>query len=381
VKILFLVTEDWYFCSHRLPIARAARDAGCHVTVVTRVSHHGACIEAEGFRLIPLEIRRRSKNPFRELSTVRDIAAIYRNEMPDLVHQVSLKPVIYGSIAARTAAVPAIVNALAGLGFVFTSERWQAKIIRGMVKLAFRWLLDRPNSCVLLQNPDDQRVLVESGVARVENTRVIRGSGVDTGRFRPSKDPCDAPVVVTLVARMLRDKGVHEFVESVRVLKSQGVQLRAVLVGSPDPENPTSIPEAQLETWRTQGSVEWWGQCDDIPGVWRKSHIAVLPSSYGEGVPLSLIEAAASGRPIVTTDTPGCREIVRDGYNGILVPVRDAGALAAAMRKLIENRELRMSMGERGRRLAEEQFSQCIVVQKTLDLYTALLGPRWRKDA
>jgi glycosyltransferase involved in cell wall biosynthesis len=380
VKILFLVTEDWYFCSHRLPIARAARDAGYDVTVVTRVRHHGSCIEAEGFRLIPLEIRRRSKNPVRELSTIRDIAAIYRNEKPDLVHQVSLKPVIYGSIAARMAPVPAIINALAGLGFVFTSERRQAKIIRGMVKLAFRWLLDRPNSYVLLQNPDDRKALVESRAVHADRTRIVRGSGVDTRRFIPSKDPCDMPVVVTLVARMLRDKGIHEFVESVRMLKSQGVQLRAVLVGSPDPENPTSIPEAQLTAWCTQGWVEWWGQCDDIPAVWSRSNIAVLPS-FREGLPLSLIEAAASGRPIVTTDAPGCREIVRDGYNGLLVPVHDAGALAAAMRKLIENRDLRVAMGERGRRLVEEQFSQRIVVEQTLDLYTSLLGPRWRKNA
>jgi len=175
---------------------------------------------------------------------------------------------------------------------------------------------------------------------------------------------------------MLRDKGIHEFVESVRILKNQGVQLRAVLVGSPDTENPTSIPEAQLETWHTQGWVEWWGQCDDIPGVWNSSHIAVLPSSYGEGIPLSLIEAAASGRPIVTTDAPGCREVVRDGYNGYLVPVHDAVALAAAMRKLIENRDLRIVMGARGRRLVEEQFSQRIVAEKTLDLYTTLLEPR-----
>jgi len=381
VKILFLVTEDWYFCSHRLPIARAARDAGCDVTVVTRVRNYGARIEAEGFQLIPLEIRRRSKNPVRELSTIRNIAAIYRDEKPDLVHQVSLKPVIYGSIAARMASVPAIVNALAGLGFVFSSERRQARIIRSMVKLAFRWLLDRPNSCVLLQNPDDQRVLVESRAVHPEHTRIIRGSGVDTRRFMPSKEPCDTPVVVTLVARMLRDKGIEEFVESVGMLRSRGIQLRAVLVGSPDPENPTSIPEAQLETWHNQGSVEWWGQYDDIPGVWRSSHIAVLPSSYGEGVPLSLIEAAASGRPIVTTDAPGCKEIVRDGYNGFLVPVHDAGALAAAMRKLIENRDLRVAMGERGRTLVEEEFSQRIVVDKTLDLYTALLGPQWRKNA
>jgi glycosyltransferase involved in cell wall biosynthesis len=172
---------------------------------------------------------------------------------------------------------------------------------------------------------------------------------------------------------MLRDKGIHEFVESARLLKSEGVQLRAVLVGKPDPENPTSIPESQLEDWCSRGWVEWWGHRDDIPEVWRLSNIAVLPS-YREGAPLSLIEAAASGRPIVTTDTPGCREVVHDGENGLLVPVRDAGALAVALRKLIQNRDMRMAMGERGRALVEQRFSESKVVDETLDLYRLLLG-------
>lgn len=374
MKIIFLVTEDWYFCSHRLPIARAARDAGFEITVVTRVSDHGAQIKDEGFHLIPLGFKRRGKHPVRELMTIRDIVSIYRSEKPDLVHHVSLKPVLYGSVAAKIAKVPAAVNALAGLGFVFSSEKTQAKVIRGMVKLAFRWLLDRPNGCVLLQNPDDRDLLVESGSVTAENTRLVRGSGVDTSRFHPTDEPDDGPVVVSLVARMLRDKGVYEFIEATRILKRRGVRLNGVLVGRPDPENPTSIPEAQLQEWHVEGVVDWWGQREDIPSVWEQSHIAVLPSSYGEGVPLCLIEAAACGRPIVTTDTPGCREIVHDGENGLLVPVHNSHALADALAKLISSGDLRTAMGARGRELVEEQFSQRYVVEKTLEIYEELLS-------
>jgi glycosyltransferase involved in cell wall biosynthesis len=266
---------------------------------------------------------------------------------------------------------------MAGLGFVFSSTRWQANIIRWFVKFGLRLSLKHPNSRVLLQNPDDQRILVDASVVRAENTIVIRGSGVDTSRFAAYEQPPEPPVVVTLVARMLRDKGIAEFVEAARMLKEQGVPLRAVLVGVPDAENPTSIPESQLKAWSAAGWVEWWGQRQDIPEVWRGSHIAVLPSFYGEGVPLCLIEAAACARPIVTTDIPGCREIVRDGYNGLLVPVHAPEKLAVAIRTLVENRDLRRTMGQRGRVLVEEHFSEKTVVDATMNLYKALLGDRW----
>jgi glycosyltransferase involved in cell wall biosynthesis len=312
----------------------------------------------------------------RELATLRDIADIYRRQKPDLVHHVSVKPVIYGSLAARIVSIPAAVNALAGLGFVFSSSRSQARIIRWFVKLAFRWLLDRSNSCVLLQNPDDQKMLTSSRLVHSENTRLIRGSGVDTKRFAPREEPIHPPVVMALVARMLRDKGIPEFVEASKSLKQQGLPIRAILVGIPDPENPTSIAKSQLEAWQSEGWVEWWGQRDDIPELWAQSHIAVLPSAYGEGVPMSLIEAAACGRPIVTTDTPGCREIVQDGVNGLLVPVNDPAALAESIRKLAVNAELRRQMGQQGRKLVEAQFSEEIVVAETLDLYRSLVENR-----
>ena len=376
-KIIFLVTEDWYFCSHRLPIARAARDAGCEVVVATRADTHGDTITREGFRLIPLNMRRQSKNPIRELAAVLEIINIYRRERPDIVHHVALKPVLYGALAARFVGVSAIVNALAGLGYVFSSSQSRARILKRFVRAAFRALLNRQNSVVLLQNPDDRRMLIESKTILPERTALIRGSGVDIRRFRPSPESADAPVMVTLVARMLRDKGILEFVEASKLLRQQGIQFRAVLVGTPDPDNPTSIPVSQLEAWQAEGLVEWWGQNNDIPGVWAQSHISVLPSSYGEGVPMSLIEAAACGRPIITTDMPGCREIVQHEKNGLLVPVKDSKALADAICRLIKNPDLRRQMGHEGRKLVEEEFAETIVVTQTLNLYKSMLGELW----
>ncbi len=377
MKVLFFVTEDWYFRSHRLPVARAARDAGFEVVVATRVDTCRDTLTQEGFRLIPLQMRRRSKNPLRELAAILEIINIYRRERPDLVHHVALKPVLYGALAARFVGVPAAVNALAGLGYVFSSGQIRAKLLKLFVRAAFRVLLNRQNSVVLLQNPDDRQMLIESKTILPERTALIRGSGVDVQRFRPSPEPDDGPVTVTLVARMLRDKGILEFVEASKFLRQKGIHFRAVLVGTPDPDNPTSIPASQLEVWQTEGLIEWWGQNDDIPGVWAQSHIAVLPSAYGEGVPMSLIEAAACGRPIITTDMPGCREIVQHEQNGLLVPIKDSRALADAICRLIESPDLRRQMGQEGRKLVEEEFSESVVVAQTLNLYQSMLGEQW----
>jgi glycosyltransferase involved in cell wall biosynthesis len=263
------------------------------------------------------------------------------------------------------------------MGFVFSSDRWKAKLLRPWVRSAFRMLFNQGRGKVILQNPDDQRLLTESDVLSRDHTVLIRGSGVDISRFRPSPEPEDGPIVVTLVARMLLDKGVVEFVKAVRLLKQQGISFRAILVGEPDPENPASIPENQLLAWQSEGIIEWWGQRSDIPAVWAQSHIAVLPTTYGEGLPRTLLEAAACARPIIATDVPGCREIVQHESNGLLVPVKDPAALARAIERLITNQELRYTMGRKGRELVQSEFAESIVVHKTLDLYRSMLGQRW----
>lgn len=371
-RILFLVTEDWYFCSHRLELARAARAAGFAVTVVTRVQAHADVIQREGFKLVPIALERRGSNPLKELKAIMQLARIYRSEQPDIVHHVALKPVLYGSVAARLAGVPHMVNALAGLGFVFSSERPLARLLRPLVKAAFRLLLNRRDSRVILQNRDDLALLTGSGVLAPGRVVVIRGSGVDLERYAPLPEAPGIPVVL-LASRMLWDKGVGEFVEAARRLREGGVAARFVLVGEPDEGNPAAVPEARLLEWKQAGIVEWWGRRDDMPEVLAQSHIVCLPS-YREGLPKVLLEAAACGRPIVASDVPGCREIVRHEENGLLVAVRDPAALADALRRLIGDADMRRRMGRSGRAMVEADFSVQRVVRETLDVYGGLLS-------
>jgi glycosyltransferase involved in cell wall biosynthesis len=373
-RLLYLVTEDWYFCSHRLPLAAAARDAGFDVSVATRVRDHADEIRRAGVEPIPIGLSRRSLNPFRELGALREIVRIYRTVKPDIVHHVALKPVIYGSLAARLAGGPAVVNALAGLGYVFSSRDRTARLVRPAVEAVFRALLDRPASRLIVQNPDDLAFLVGERVISPDRAALIRGSGVDTRRFVPAPEPAGPPLVV-LPARMLRDKGVFEFVAAAERLKAEGVAARFALVGDPDPDNPASIPEATLKRWADGGAVEWWGWREKMVEVFQQCHLVCL-ASYREGLPKALIDAAACGRAIVTCDVPGCREVVRDGENGLLVPPRDGAALATALRRLIGDPKLRRAMGERGRALAVAEFSVERVIEQTLGLYRELLAAR-----
>lgn len=370
-RLLYLVTEDWYFCSHRLPIARAARDAGFEMVVATRVGYEAERIQDEGFRLVSIGMSRRGRSPPRELATLAELVRLYRSERPDLTHHVAMKPVIYGSIAARLAAVPATVNAFAGLGFVFLSSNPQARLLRPVVKLALRTLLNGSSMHTVVQNPDDAAVIQQLAVpsARIA---ISKGSGIDVDHYQPRPE-MDGPSVVTLVSRMLWDKGVGELVEASRILKRWGVKARFWLVGVPDPENPASISEEQLRSWHDEGIVEWLQHRTDIASIWAQSHIAVLPS-YREGLPKSILEAAACGRPVVTTDVPGCREVVQEGENGLIVPVKDPDALALAITKLAGDVSLRARMGKQGRKIVVREFSETTVIDQTLTLYRNALA-------
>lgn len=363
-KLLFVVTEDWYFVSHRLPLAVAAQAAGFDVAVATREGRQAEVIRSAGIRLIPFALSRRGGNPLREVVA---LWRLYRREQPDLVHHVALKPVMFGALAAFLARVPAQVNAVAGVGWLFTTSSGIVRLARPALRWILARLLNQPHSLTIVQNPEDQALLERSGVPATR-LRLIRGAGVDIQIFYPVTPPPD-PVCIVLVARMLWDKGVGEFVEAARRLTEAGVNARFVLVGDPDPANPASVPESTLRSWHGQHGVEWWGRREDMPTVLQAAHIACLPSAYGEGLPKSLLEAAACGLPIVTTDAPGCREVVRDGVNGFLVPVRDAAALAAALGKLIGDASLRRSMGEQSRVRAETEFGLETVIAQTLAVY------------
>ena len=371
-KLLFLVTEDWYFCSHRLPLAVAAQKSGYEVAVMTRVTSHSEVITNAGIRVIPLKcLHRSSMNPFSEFLAIQEILAIYKKERPRLVHHVALKPVLYGSLVAWLSGVPGVINAMAGLGFVFSSQRNVARFVRPILILVFRLLLNRKNFHLIVQNPDDMKLLLDHGISDANRTHLIRGAGVDMASYRPSPIARDRPLVM-LASRMLWDKGVGEFVEAAKILKSRGEQARFVLVGDTDIENPTAIPRRQLELWQADRVVEWWGHRNDMAAILPQAHVFCLPSFYGEGIPKVLIEAAACARPIVTTDMPGCRDIVQDGINGFLVPPRNVNALVDALSRLINDHEACSRMGNAGRKMVEGEFYLGRVISETLQVYQYL---------
>jgi glycosyltransferase involved in cell wall biosynthesis len=367
VKILFFITEDWFFCSHFIERAIAARKAGNEVVVLTRVGKSAGLIRDEGIGVIPLEIKRRNFSPLREIHVIYSVWRAYKSQKPDLVHHVALKPILYGTLAARLCGIRAVVNAPVGMGFVFTSTTLLARLLRPVVQLGLRAMLNPPGSKVVFENSDDINWAVSSNLVRPESAVLIRGAGVNLEKFCPSTKAVDVPLVV-LSARMLWDKGIREFVEAASIIEKRGIRARLVLVGGVDTENPSSIPEAQLEQWAKDGVVEWWGHQKDMADVLGQADIACLPS-YREGLPKSLIEAAACGLPIVTTNVPGCREVVEHGVQGLLVPVRDARALADALASLIADPPLRARMGAAARARAEAEFGRDAVIDRTLALY------------
>ncbi len=374
-KLLFLIAEDWYFWSHRLPIAQAAKADGYEVIIATRENEHGRLIEREGFRLIPVSMRRKGRNILHEVSSIIELIRVYREEKPDIVHHVAMKPVLYGTLAARLTGVPFVVNALAGLGHIFTANGLKTRLIRLIVKASLRFVFNCPHSAVILQNYEDMEKLQRECNLRKEMLALIRGSGVDLDRYYPlPKSNNNAPVVL-LPSRMLWEKGVSEFLEAAKILQDEGVRARFALIGRIDPDSPSAITAGQLEQWNESGTIEWWGFSDDMPSVFAQADIVCLPTFYGEGIPKVLIEAAACGCPIVATDIPGCREVVKDGVNGLLVPVKNAGKLAEALRKLIQDGSVRKAMGERGREIAVNQFSIERVVEQTLGVYSGRIGP------
>ena len=369
-RLLYLITEDWFFWSHWLDVARAARDAGFDVTIATRVTDHSERITGEGFQLLPLGMVRRSHNPFRELIAIGELVRLYRRVRPDIVHHVAMKPILYGSLAAWISGVSGVVNEFAGLGHTFTQEG--NGLLHWCVKTGLRTVVGLGGSTVLVQNRDNQDQLVRERIVRIARTKIIAGSGVDVKMFSSKVSPSGIPIVL-LPARMLWDKGVGEFVGAARRLKGHGIQARFILAGRRDEHNPAAIPESSLVEWAREGVVEWWRHREDMPAVYEAATLVVLPSYYGEGLPKVLLEAAACGKAIVTTDMPGCRDVVQDRHNGILVPPRDSTALAAAIEELLTDGRSREVMGRRGRELAVAQWSVQRIAEQVLSVYSELL--------
>jgi glycosyltransferase involved in cell wall biosynthesis len=375
-KLVFLVTEDWYFWAHRLPQARAARDAGFRVAVATRVDRHGELIRGEGFELYPLAWRRGSVNLLGALAALVEIWRLYRRLRPALAHHVSQKPILIGSVAARLAGVPRVVNAFTGLGFMFAATSFRARLLRAASLPVLRLATSGRSVRFLVENPDDRATLERRGIGAGGRIVLIRGSGVDIAHYRPLPEPEAGPVVVGCATRMLRIKGVAEIVAAFELLRARGSTVRLLLAGASDPENPAAIPEAEMRDWASRPGIEWLGQVEDVREVWARTHIAVLASLGGEGIPMSLMEAAACGRPLVATDVPGCREIAREGETGLVVPPGDVAALADAIERLAADGALRRRLGAAARARIVAGLDSRTVGRETVRVYNELLsGP------
>jgi len=370
-KILYFVSEADYFCSHRLHIALAALKASYQVALIANCNTAAQQkLEALGIRVFPLKyFKRSSLNPLHQIRSLLEIYCIYKRYKPHIVHQVALKPVIFGSWIASICGVPRVINALPGLGYLFTEGgRFLKNMSQWLVLRIFKNIFSAPHSTLILQNIDDQHYLIQQAALRPEQSVIIPGAGVNVNHYQVAPFPPTPPVRIVCVARLLWHKGIGELAKAAGLLQAAGHPCEVILYGIPDPANPSSIPEATLKAWEQAGLLRWAGHCGDVASAYANAHIAVLPS-YREGLPKSLLEAASCGRPIVTSDVPGCRAIVQDEENGFLVPAHDAEALAKALTRLIADPFLRTRMGFAGRKRVEASFAEQSVQEKTLALY------------
>ena len=373
--LLYVINDLAFLISHRLPVTLAAVEAGyeVHIAAPTDIASERE-LAGSGVHLHRLGMHRHKTNPVAELRSFWEIYRTFRRLKPDIVHLVTIKPVLYGGITARLARVPSVVSAISGLGYIFIGSNLRSRIVSVFAKPLYRFALGHRTQRIIFQNDSDRMTIEGLGVDLSGKVEMIQGSGVDLEVYVPVPEP-EGPVTVVVPSRLLRDKGIVEFVEAARILKRQGSPARFVLVGDAPKENPSSVAQGLLDAWKAEGVVEFWGFRSDMPEVFGRSHIVVLPS-YREGFPKALIEAAACGRAVVTTDVPGCRDAIRADETGRLVPVRDSAALAAAMRGLIEDRQIRLKMGIAGRALAERAFSVAEVTRRHLDIYHGLSSGR-----
>lgn len=379
-KILFVVNEGYFFYSHRIALAESALKSGFDIHIAAPDDHVWAApgfsnqeFETRGFFYHRIPLSRRGLNPFREVATFLKLIALFRRVRPDIVHLITIKPILYGGIAARISRVPAAVFAVTGLGHVFTARDRRTRVIRTLVTILYRVALGHPRSVVIVQNSHDGEALARAGVGLPGQFHLVPGSGVDLEAFVPRPESGGAPIVV-LPARLIWEKGVKEFVEAAEISGRRGIDCRWVLVGDTQPSNPRSVPERQIREWVASGIVEWWGRRDDIADVMASARVVCQPSKYGEGIPKALLEAAASGRAIVASDIPGCNDFVENGVNGLLVPSGDPEAIVAAVHRVIVEPGLGRRMGLAARSTVENKYGLESIVDQTVSLYGQLLS-------
>ncbi len=370
MKTLLFANTAWYLYNFRLPLAEALRAEGFEVVLVSPGDEFSARLTQAGFRWIEFPFSRKGRNPIRELTTILRLIPLYRQEKPDFVHHFTIKCVLYGSIAARITGINRVINSITGLGYLFIGNSTGQKLIRPLIRILYRLALRETR--VIFQNADDRGQFLSNRLATLDQTTIVRGSGVDVERFVPTPEPHDR-MQILLPARMLWDKGVAEFVDAARSLKREFPEAHFMLAGDTDPQYPAAVPESLLRDWQREGVIEWLGWQGNMPEVIAKSNIVCLPS-YREGLPKTLIEAAACSRPLVAFDAPGSREVVLPGETGYLAKFKDVPDLIACLRKLIMNPDDRKRMGENARKLAESEFSTRRIIRETLEVYSKLQG-------
>lgn len=368
LKTIFFANTSWYLYNFRLELAKYLRDREIEVIMLSPPGHYGELLRKEGFRWIPVPMNRRSMNLFRELKLLLILRGVIKKEAPDVIHNFTLKCVVYGSLASSFTKVRAKIQAITGLGHVYTGNKPKTRILRLFLNSALWVLLARQRTYVVVQNPDDFDVLVKNGLGANHNLFIIKGSGVDTNHYMSGNRIDDGRVRILLACRLLVEKGVREYVEASKILTKEFPELQFLLAGNMDSGNPTSICQEELVKWVNSKSIVYLGHIREMKGLLETIDIAVLPS-YREGLPRSLIEAASMRKPVIATDVPGCREVVKHKVNGLLVPLKDVNALSSAIRYLYRNPQLRQEYGERGRELVIRKFSQDRVFRQTYELY------------
>ena len=368
-RILLFANTDWYLYNFRLSLAKDLRARGHEVILLSPPGGFQELLQEEGFQWIPFPLSRQGINPIKEIWTLWKLSRIYHQIDPDIVHHFTIKPVIYGSLAAHFLRIRGIINSITGLGHLFIDSEAVTRVLRVIASRLYR--MNLRGTQVIFENPEDRDIFVQNKLLKAEQSHLILGTGVDVEKFRPSPRTNEIPVVL-FSSRMLVTKGFVEYIEAARMLHQKGLNARFAIAGRTDPGNPASIPDEQIEAWKESEALEWWGWQDDMPAALARADIFCLPS-YREGVPNALLEAAACGLPIVTTDVPGCRDVVAHGVNGYLVPVRNTEGLAQELERLITDRDLRHHMGTAGRYIAVNQFSTTKVNKETLAVYELFL--------
>jgi glycosyltransferase involved in cell wall biosynthesis len=374
LKFVLFANTDWYLYNFRRSLAVALRDRGHEVVLVSPPGPYGKELQAMEFRWIPAPMERVSLSPLRELALLAWLWRLMRREQPDVVHGFTIKCAVYGALVGRLSRVRRI-SAVAGMGYVFTNDALKARLLRPALRRLMRLALGGKRARLILQNPDDVLLFKQAGIVPPEQIRLVRGSGVNCSQFvapGAERNPTEAPLKVLLAARLLWDKGLAEFVEAARLLRAEGRTLKFLLAGVPDPGNPAAVPQEIILEWQAEGLVQWLGHVTDMPALLANVDIVVLPS-YREGLPKTLIEAAACARPLITTDAPGCREVVTHGVDGLLVPVRDAQALARAIARLQDDPILAQNLGQAARAKALAEFDERIVIAQTLAVYQEIM--------